>query len=434
MALLVVGINHKTAPIAIRERLHVGADSLPQALYALRRSAGIKEALILSTCNRTEVYCHQEPLDSEQPMRWLTQHHGLHPNEVKPYSFSYPQEETVRHLLRVACGLDSMVLGEPQILGQIKQAYRVAFQQGTLGKLLHRLFQHAFAVAKRVRTDTAIGSSPVSVAFAAARLAQQVFGGFEQHTAMLIGAGDTIDLVAHHLHERRLQRLIIVNRSLERSQRLAARFAGYAIPLRDLAQHLAEADLVVSATASPVPILSQPVLAQAMRGRRHRPILLLDLAVPRDIDPACASLPDVYYYTIDDLEAVIGANLASRQNAALQADEIISVQVREFMDWVQSLDAVATIRGLRARAEQARERALQNARHRLALGADPALVIEELAHALTNKLIHAPSAKLRASSRTRREELADAARELFELDAEATCSGDEMQAPFCARR
>lgn len=416
MSLLVAGVNYKTAPIDVRERIAFAPEQLGDALCELRGIQGIDEALILSTCNRTEIYCNQADSDLQRPFRWLAGYHKLKAGDLEPYLFSFPQEETVRHLLRVACGLDSMVLGEPQILGQLKNAYRAALRYESLGKLLNRLFQHAFAVAKKIRTDTAIGTSPVSVAFAAVRLAQQIFGQLDQHTALLIGAGDTIELVAHHLRERGIHRMVIANRSVDRSQALAARFGAYGAGLAALPELLKEADIVVSATASTELILTPGMVGRALKLRRHRPMFLVDVAVPRDIDPEVGTLGDAYLYTVDDLEAVIRENLQSRQLAALQADEIIAAQVRHFMEWVQSLDAISTLRALRGKAGGERDRLLALARRQLARGDDPAEVLDQLAHRLTNRLVHAPSVRLREACASGRSEILRAARELFELE------------------
>ncbi len=416
MSLLVAGVNFKTAPVAVRERISFAPEQLGHALCELRRSRGIEEALILSTCNRTEIYCSQADTDEQIAFRWLVRYHRLKAADLEPYLFSFPQEETVRHLMRVACGLDSMVLGEPQILGQLKRAYRAALHNESLGKLLNRLFQHAFAVAKKIRTDTAIGTSPVSVAFAAVRLAQQIFGQLDELSALLIGAGDTIELAAHHLHERGTRRMVIANRSSERSQALAGRFGAHAVALAALPDHLSEADIVVSATASPTPILTRDMVAAALRRRRHRPMFLVDVAIPRDIEPEVGKLQDAYLYTVDDLEAVIRDNLQSRQVAARQADEIIASEVRQFMDWVQSLDAVSTLQALRGKACAERDRLLAAARRQLARGDDPAEVLDRFAHRLTNRFIHAPTVRLRQACASGRGEVLKVAQELFEID------------------
>jgi glutamyl-tRNA reductase len=319
-------------------------------------------------------------------------------------------------MLRVASGLDSMVLGEPQILGQMKDAYSAATEAGTVGKLLSKLFQHTFSVAKQVRTDTAIGSSPVSVAFAAVSLARQIFGDLNGLTALLIGAGETIELAARHLHENNVGRMIIANRTLARAQTLAAEFDAYAISLGDIPAHLAEADVIISSTASQLPILGKGSVERALKLRKHKPMFMVDIAVPRDIEPEVDELDDVYLYSVDDLKDIIEENMASRREAARQAEEIIDTQVSHFMSWLQSLDAVDTLRAYRESAELQRDEMLNKARARLACGNDPEQVIQELATQLTNKLIHQPSVQMRQASMNGRQELLDAARELFSLD------------------
>ncbi len=416
MAPFVVGINHRTAPIAIREQVAFGLDELPHALTEFVNKVGAREVVILSTCNRTEIYsCIADP-EVKRPIQWLTEYHGLSNGALDPYLFHHSHELAVRHLLKVACGLDSMILGEPQILGQLKSAYHTAIQVGTLGKRLNKLFQHAFSVAKQVRSDTAIGSSPVSVAFAAVRLAQQIFGDLREQTALLIGAGDTIELAAQHLHHHGLKRMIVANRSVERAQLIASRFGGYAIPLKAMPEHLAEADIVFASTASPHLILGKETVEQASRARKHRPIFMVDIAVPRDIDPAAGDLEDVYLYTVDDLHAVIQENLQSRRVAAHQADEIIDIATGRFMEWLNSLNAVATIQAMREQASLAREQVIKKGLQRLARGEDPVQVMEFLTRNLVNKLTHAPSVKLREASAAGRDELLGAARELFDLN------------------
>jgi glutamyl-tRNA reductase len=316
-------------------------------------------------------------------------------------------------MLRVASGLDSLVLGEPQILGQMKAAYSTAKQAGTLRSLLDRLFQHTFTVAKQVRTDTAIGSSPVSVAFAAVSLAKQIFADLSGQTALLIGAGETIELAARHLRESGVGRIIIANRTLERAHTLATEVNGFAIGLEDIPGHLAEADVLISSTGSTLPILGKGSVESALKQRRRRPMFMVDIAVPRDIEPEVGSLPDVYLYTVDDLQDVIQENLRSRQDAAHQAEEIIDTQVTHFMGWIRSLDAVDTIRGYREHGEALRNDELQRAQRLLAAGKDPQEVLNQLARALTNKLLHSPCANLRQAGFEGREDLLQAAQELF---------------------
>jgi glutamyl-tRNA reductase len=318
-------------------------------------------------------------------------------------------------MFRVASGLDSMVLGEPQILGQMKTAYQAASEAGTLGKTLGKLFQHTFTAAKKVRTDTAIGSSPVSVAFAAVRLAKRIFEDLGQQTAILIGAGETIELTARHLTENRIGELIIANRTYDRAHALAQQFNGFAISLSELPMHLARADIVVSSTASQLPILGKGSVETAIKARRHKPVFMVDLAVPRDIEPEVAQLRDVYLYTVDDLRNTVEENLRSRQEAAKQAEEIIDIEVVHFLNWLRAQGATRTIRDFRDHAERLRDDALDKARQSLKAGRPPEEALALLAELLTNKLTHAPSTQLRKAGIYERHDLIAAARELFQL-------------------
>jgi glutamyl-tRNA reductase len=415
MPLFALGISHKSAPLAIRERIVFPSERMGRALGRLAAVPGVSEAAILSTCNRTELYYEGEQSDSEPIITWLQAYHGLSQGELEPYLYQHLDQSAVRHVLRVATGLDSMVLGEPQILGQIKNAYQEARRAGTLGILLSRLFQHTFAVAKQVRTDTAIGTSPISVAFATVRLAQQIFGDLSQQTALLIGAGETIELAARHLHHKGLRRMIIANRSVERAHALAAEFSGFGVALAQMPTHIAQADIVISSTASPTPLLDKDSVARAIKQRKHRLVFMVDLAVPRDIDPEVGTLEDVYLYTIDDLQAVIQNNLRSREEAAMEAEEIIELEVSRFMAWLRARGAVDTIRSLRKYAESARDDVLAKALRRLRQGKDPEKVLKYVVHTLTNKFAHGPCVGLRKAGCEGRTELIDAVRELFEL-------------------
>lgn len=415
MPILAFGINHKTAPVAVRERVAFSPPQVTEALKELTALPAVQEAAILSTCNRTEIVCYLEEDESRSVVDWFQHYHKLKNDEVGPYLYLHPDQFAVRHLLRVAAGLDSMILGEPQILGQMKEAYLAALKAGTVGTLLGRLFQHTFAVAKQVRTDTAIGSSPVSVAFAAVSLAKQIFSDFSKHTALLIGAGETIELTARHLREHNIGRIIIANRTVEKAHALASEFGGYAIALGDIPNHLADADLVISSTASQLPILGKGAIERAIKQRKHRPMLMIDIAVPRDIEPEAGELEDVYLYAVDDLQEIIQEGLRSRQEAAKQAEEIIENQVAHFMGWLRSLDAVATIRSFRDHAEQLRDQEVARAKRLLARGVSPEEVLAQMARALTNKLIHAPSAHMRQAGFEGRSDVLEVARELFDL-------------------
>ncbi len=416
MKLLIVGLNHKTAPIEVRERLAFGPDIIAGALRDLRGREGVHEAVVVSTCNRTELYCAVDDGGEETVRHWLGGFHGVEHERVNPFLYAHAGRDAVTHLLRVACGLDSMVLGEPQILGQVKSSFQTATDCTATGKLLCRLFQHAFSVAKTVRTDTAIGSSPVSVAFAAVSLARQIFSDLSKQTAMLIGAGETIELAARHLHQNGVGRIIVANRTVERAHEVAAQFDGFAIALTEIANHLADADIVIASTASPLPVLGKGTVERALKKRKHRPMFMVDIAVPRDIEPEVGTLDDVYLYTIDDLQGVIDEGLRSRQAAAVEAEEIVAFHAEEFMAWMRSLDAANVIQDYRQRAEVLRDEVLERAKRQLEAGKPAADVLAFLAHTLTNKLLHAPSTRLRQAAREGDAEILEAANELFALE------------------
>lgn len=415
MSLLAFGLNHNTAPLEVREKVTFGNEVMPEALIDLTSKAGVSEAAILSTCNRTEIYCRTADTIDDSPIEWFTDYHGFRAAELKPFIYSHPDANAVKHMLRVASGLDSMVLGEPQVLGQLKEAYQVAMRTGSIGQLLSRLFQHSFMVAKEIRSNTQIGNHPVSIAYASVRLAQQIFGDLARQTALFIGAGETIQLAAKHMHDAGLERMIIANRTLDRSRQLAAEFSAFSITLTDVPNHLAEADIVISATASQLPILGKGAFETAIKKRKHRPVFIADIAVPRDIEPEVGDLDDIYLYTVDDLKDIIDENMKNRQVAAMEAEEIIEVQVSQFMDWIKSLDAVSTIRALREHAGSIQQDTLETAIRKLKSGADPEAIIQEVAYNLTNKLIHTPSSQLRQASAQGREDLLNAARELYNL-------------------
>lgn len=415
MSLIAVGINHKTAPVDIRERVSFAPERLTDALRELTSTKEVSEAAILSTCNRTELVCCSNEDKGTTVIDWFEHYHKLRDDEVRPYIYVHPDQLAVKHVLRVASGLDSLILGEPQILGQIKDAYTKAEQAGTIGKLLNKLFQHTFSVAKQVRTDTAIGSSPVSVAFAAVSLAKQIFSGLEEHTALLIGAGETVELAARHLHASGIGRMIIANRTVEKAHAVAEEFGGYAIALGEIPAHLAEADIVISSTASQLPILGKGAVESAVKQRKHRPILMIDIAVPRDIEPEVGKMEDIYLYTVDDLQEIIEEGLKSRQEAAEQAEEIIDTQAAHFMGWLQSLNAVDAIRQFRDHAMGIRDAEVVKALQQLSNGTDAEKVLQKLAHNLTNKFTHAPSTQMRQAGFEGRDEILDAARLLFQL-------------------
>jgi len=396
MPLVSLGINHQTAPLEVRERLTFAADSIAAALRELKQRPGIGEAVLVSTCNRTELYCVLDAGSEGALVNWLLAHRSADDPEVRLRLYQHADDAAVRHLLRVACGLDSLVLGEPQILGQLKHAYETAAGAGAVGPQLNRLFQRCFAVAKQVRTDTGIGANPVSVASAAVGLARQVFGSLAERTALLIGAGETIELVTRHLRGHGLGRLVVANRSLDRAHDLATRHGGYAIGLGEVGAHLHEADLVIASTASPEPVLREATVRAALgRRRRRAPVLIVDLAVPRDVEPEVAALDDVFLYTVDDLKGVIDDNLRARRAAADDAEQILDAEVATFGDARRALDAVPVIRALRAHGDEEQQRAVAEARHMLDAGRPAPEVLEWLAHTLANRLLHAPSANLK---------------------------------------
>ena len=413
MTLLAIGLNHQTAPVELRERVAFADHSLPAALAALRGLETVREVVLLSTCNRTELYAVAED-DGRALDAWLADHPGdARHEDLGAYLYRHEDADAVRHLFRVATGLDSLVLGEPQILGQVKQAWAAARSAGTLGGQLDRLFQQAFVAAKRARTDTRIGVNPVSVASTAVRLAQASFSRLEDAVVLLVGAGETIELVARHLSQSKVKRLLVANRTLAHAQDLASRHAGVALPLEQLQQHLAEADIIFSATASREPVISRAQVAAALAQRRHRPMLLLDLAVPRDIEPAVATLKDAFLYTIDDLERAVEENRRGRREAADAAEAIVDLQVARYVELHAAGTRVEPVKRLRAQGESARDEILAKARHQLAAGHEPQAVLEFLAHSLTNRLLHAPTVALRQAALEGDHALARASEKLF---------------------
>lgn len=420
MTLIAFGINHKTAPVDIREKVAFAPEKMEQALHQCIGNGTVNEAAIVSTCNRTELYTSvNEEDDFNSLLDWFCQYHNLNVEDVEPYIYLHNNNDAVQHILRVASGLDSLVLGEPQILGQIKDAYSTANHAGTIGRQLNRLFQHTFSVAKQVRTDTAIGANPVSVAFAAVSLSKRIFADLSKHTALLIGAGETTELVAQHLANQGVNKMIVANRTVERAQTLANQFNAEAIALSDMPGHLVEADIIIASTASQLPILGKGAVERALKQRKHRPMFMVDIAVPRDIEPEVGELDDVYLYTVDDLHEVIEEGRQSREEAAVQAEEIIVNQVEHFMGWLRSLKGVDTIRAFREQAEAKRDEQLAAAKKQLAAGKDPEQIINDLARTLTNKLIHEPSAQLNQAAHSGRKELLNTARELFNLEPES---------------
>jgi glutamyl-tRNA reductase len=413
MSLYALGLNHQTAPLAVRERVVFHVERLTEALAELKQKLA-QEAAILSTCNRTEVY-----VAGEQPAaiaQWLASYHRLEPDGLRPYLYTLPREQAVRHAFRVASGLDSMVLGEPQILGQMKEAVRTAESAGTLGTVLHKLFQRSFAVAKEVRSTTQVGAASVSMAAAAVKLAARIFPSLRDQSVLFIGAGEMIELCATHFAAQGPARITVANRTLERAEKLAHRFNGAAMELKALPDHLHEYDIVVSSTASSLPILGKGLVERALRARRRRPIFMVDLAVPRDIEPEAAELDDVFLYAVDDLAQIVSANVDARRSAVAQAEAIIETQVSQFMHWMAARESVPLIRTLRGRADELRREELERAQKMLARGDDPAKVLEALSQGLVNKLMHAPTQALNETTGDERHALARTLARLFRVE------------------
>lgn len=412
---LTFGLNHVSAPVAVRERVSFPVDVLKPALDGLRSTFGskVREAAILSTCNRTEIYCAADPLVSEHIPAWLADFNQLEANSLQPHLYRYQQNDAVRHAFRVASGLDSMVLGEPQILGQMKDAMRAANEAGSLGTLLHQLFQRTFSVAKEVRSQTAIGAHSVSMAAAAVKLAERVFGSLSETRVLFIGAGEMIELCATHFAAAQPRHMTVANRTAERAQDLATRFSASTLKLADLPDHIAQYDIIVSCTASSLPILGLGMVEKATRARRHRPVVMVDLAVPRDIETEVGRLADVYLYSVDDLGRMVQSGNDARQAAVVQAEAIIETRVQNFMHWLQSRANVPVILQYQEAAEQVQSQEIERARRALARGTDPETVLEQLAHSLTQKHMHGPLSALHRSEADERDQLLDLLPRLF---------------------
>ena len=436
MALLLAGINHTTANIALREKVAFPSETVGEALFEVHGMDAVKEVVIVSTCNRTELYLDVEQADErpgpepdagtaanrplverqQQVLNWLAEFHRLDVRELAGSSYFFQSEDVVRHLMKVACGLDSMVLGEPQILGQIKSAYAVSKDLKVVGPVLGRAFEAAFAIAKEVRTDTAIGENPVSVAYAAVNLAHRIFSDLAGLSVLLIGAGRTVELVARHLADKGVRRIVVANRTLDNALEIAGRFNGHGVLLSEIPEQLVNAGIVVSSTNSQLPLLGKGTVERALKQRRHNPMLLIDLAVPRDIEPEVAELADAYLYSIDDIGEVIEDSHKSRAEAAAQAESIIERGVEEYRKLLRSLNAVTTLRAFRDQADTIRDHELERAIKALEKGESASAVLESLARALTRKLIHAPSVQMKKASAEGRDELLRLTRELYELN------------------
>jgi glutamyl-tRNA reductase len=443
MALVLVGINHTTASIALREKVAFSPENLTVALRQICELESVNEVVIVSTCNRTEIYLdfsdknlsltgdeksqNRSLLDHQQLVtQWLSDFHQLEKSELDESCYAFAVDDVVRHLMKVSCGLDSMVLGEPQILGQIKSAYAVSKDLELIGPELGRAFQEAFSIAKLVRTDTAIGENPVSVAYAAVTLAERIFSDLASLNVLLIGAGRTIELVAKHLADKGVTNMTVANRTLDNALELAAKFAAKGVLLSDIPEQLVRADVVVSSTNSQLPLLGKGAVERALKQRRHKPMLLVDLAVPRDIEQEVGELADAYLYSIDDISEVIEDGVKSREEAADQAKSIIERGVEEYRKQVKSLDAVSTLRAFRDKAASIREQELQKALKSLEKGDSPESVLNSLARGITNKLIHSPSVVMKKASAEGRLDVLKITQELYELGANKSDKSDEI--------
>ncbi|MCK5811006.1 MAG: glutamyl-tRNA reductase [Cocleimonas sp.] len=415
MSIVVIGVNHKTAPVSIREKVAFSSENLAEALVQTTDIS--PEGMILSTCNRTEIYITVDKKEEiAEVSRWLAAYHQIENDKLLPYLYTYQQEEAVRHAFRVACGLDSLVLGEPQILGQLKTALKTASDHKATGRTLKRLMQFAFSTAKKVRTQTSIGANPVSVAFAAVNLAKQIFSDLQQQTVMLIGAGETIELVGRHIHATGVKNIIIANRSIDNAAKLAKEFDGRCIGLAEISDYLPDVDIVISSTAAPVPIIGKGTVEHALKIRKHRPIFMVDIAVPRDIEEAVGELDDIYLYTVDDLHSVIEENLKSRQAAAEKAEVMVTEEVKNFSAWLQAQDQVQLIQSYRTKLNEAKQETLEKAQKMLKNGKSTEEALQFLAHTLTNKLAHHPTSTMNKAAHSGDIKLLQAASKLLGLD------------------
>jgi len=422
--LFILGINHDSASVDVRERVAFAPESIDNALQLMISETPAVEAAILSTCNRTELYiaAGNDELSAsndhfpESVLVWLANYHNIDAEMLRQCHYFYHAADALQHMMSVASGLDSLVLGEPQILGQMKSCYSVAQNAGTLSKELHRVFQKVFSVAKDVRTNTAIGENPVSVAYAAVSLAQQIFSDLSEGTALLVGAGETIDLVARHLSQQGVAEMIFANRTLDRAQQLADEFSAKAVLLSDIPEQLVKADIVISSTASQLPILGKGAVESALRLRRHKPIFMVDIAVPRDIEIEVGELDDVYLYTVDDLREVIDENRQSREYAANEAREIIEDSLASYMQEYRARHSVSAIKSYRQHAESIRDEVLEKALRDLSNGGSPDAVVKHMANSLTNKLLHTPTNQLRQASTDGNQDLLALTKRLFAVD------------------
>jgi glutamyl-tRNA reductase len=416
MTLSIIGLNHNSAPVDIREKIAFSPEQLSLAYQALNKIDQVEESVIVSTCNRTEIYCYHNDNVDQQIVQWLNQFHNIKHNILAPHLYYHQDSYATEHLFRVCSGLDSLVLGEPQILGQIKSAFSDANQSKSIKKHLSKLFHHAFSVAKQVRTDTEIGANPVSVAFAAVTLSKQIFGELSKQTALMIGAGETIELAVRHLKKNNIGSLIIANRTIKKAQKICDIVGGKAIGIDQIPNYLHQADIIISSTASQLPILGKGAVESALKKRKYKPMFMVDIAVPRDIEQEVEDIDDVFLYTVDDLKEVIEENQRSRQQAALQAEKIITEHVKEFDKWLKSLDAVETITQLRSHMNTLAEELLQLSLKQIDKGKTTEEVLRHFSNNLTNKVLHNPTIQLRQAARDDCLDVIDATKILFDLN------------------
>ena len=395
----ILSVNHAQAPVSVRERVAFEPNHLADELQKLNSISGVEACVILSTCNRSEIYT---VVDNDNPQEILSQYlsdtHQVSRQELDSYLVYFENDAALEHICNVACGLDSLVLGEPQILGQLKDAYHSAKQAKTLDKKLEKLFQHAFSTAKKVRTDTQIGSSPVSIAYCAVKLSEKIFADLSEQTVLLIGAGEMIELCAQHLSQKGVNNIIVANRTLENAQKIASIYGAQSISLKQFSSVIHQADIIISSTAASVPVIGKGLIESALKRRKHKPMFMLDIAIPRDIEPEVAQLDDVFLYTIDDLEQVVSDNIDNRQREKTMAEEIIKEQNKNFENWLKSLPSEQVVQSYRSGANSIKETAIEEALKKLKNGGDSEQIIRKLADQLTNKLLHTPFQNIKQSS------------------------------------
>lgn len=419
MSIVAVGINHKTAPVSVREKISFNPDNLSIALQDMIDSVQCKEAVILSTCNRTELYLVQDgsiEATQERLMKWLEKFHHVPASTILPSLYIHKDQQAVNHMMRVACGLDSLVLGEPQILGQMKQAYSQAKAAGSMALIMDRLFQRTFGAAKQVRTETDIGTSAVSVAFASVNLAKHIFADLEKAKVLLVGAGETIELVAKHLYENKVGEITVANRTLAKAELMADKIGANVITLAQIPDQMSQSDIVISSTGSTLPIIGKGMVEQALSKRKRQPIFMVDLAVPRDIEQQVGDLEDVFLYTVDDLQSIIAQNMESRRKAAVEAENIISSQSTGFMSWLRGLNTQDTVVSYRKQCLDSRDQLLEKAILQLQSNKNPEAVLAELATKLTNKFMHAPTSALQSAAQGGELDKLIYLRDIFNID------------------